>query len=128
MRIPRGEASPAADHDGLARLPPHSTVLVEHDLRRRQFSSDAVENANIRTGVIVGVVLGLALLGAAVFFCWYRNSVRFTYGKRRRRRRKSGGSHRSKSSRSSDGGPPEPPPPPPEVLPDEPPPPPKEDE
>lgn len=127
MRIPRREGSPA-DHDGLAWLPPHNTILID-DLRRRQFSSNAVENANIRTGVIVGVVLGLALIGAAVFFCWYRNSVRFTYGKRKRRRRKSGGSHRSKSSRSSDGGPPEPPPPPPppEVLPDEPPPPPKED-
>lgn len=98
------------------------------DLSRRQFSDDGTENANIRTGVIVGVILGLFLIGIIVFLYWYRSSIRFTYRKKKGHRR-SGSSNRSKSSKSSkssDRGPPEPPPPPSPPPPEDPPPPPEE--
>ncbi|KFH42591.1 hypothetical protein ACRE_066830 [Hapsidospora chrysogenum ATCC 11550] len=86
-----------------------------HRLLPRQFSPNGTENANIRTGIVVGVVLGVFLI-SVLTFCWfYRYSIRFTYRKKRRHGHKSGSSKSSKSSRSSDGGaPPEAGDPPPE--------------
>ena len=84
-----------------------------HRLLTRQFSDNPVENVNIRTGVIVGIVLGVFLIGLIFFFYWYRRTIRFSYRKRRRHGRKPGSrsSKSSKSSKSSDGGgAPEPPP------------------
>lgn len=73
----------------------------------------ATESANRRTGIIIGVVLGLFLVAACVFLFTYRNSVRCTRKRKRHhhhRRHKSTSSKSSKSSKSSDGGAPPPPP------------------
>ncbi|KAI6780098.1 uncharacterized protein J7T54_004230 [Emericellopsis cladophorae] len=45
-----------------------------HTVLSRQFSENGTRNANIRTGLIVGIVLGVALVGFAVFFWYYRGS------------------------------------------------------
>lgn len=64
-----------------------------------------LEETNMRTGIIVGVVLGVFLVATCAFLFVYRNSFK---RKKRHRRHKSSS---SKSSKSSDGGAPPPPPP-----------------
>lgn len=69
-------------------------------LLARQFSDNPIENVNIRTGVIVGVTLGVALIVTCFLLWYYRNSVRCTYRKKRHHKHKTGS---SKSSKHSEG-------------------------
>lgn len=90
----------AGSRDALSSSP-SDRLLAGRTLVSRQFSDNAVQNANIRTGVIVGVVLAIFLIGVLAFFWFFRFSIRFSYRKKRRHRHKPGS---SKSSKSSEGG------------------------
>lgn len=80
-------------------------------LRQRQFSDNASKNADIRTGIIVGVVLGVALIAFVAFVWVYRASLdRMARRKKKKghRPRSGSSSKSSKSSKSSDAGAPPP--------------------
>lgn len=64
---------------------PHETSSSSSPLSRRQFSDNGTENANIRTGIILGCVLGGFFVGLVAFCCLYRKSILLTYQRRRKR-------------------------------------------
>ena len=109
-----GDAARDLHHHAESRLSPSSSapsagrlLLDGRALFLRQFSDNPVQNVNVRTGVIVGVILGIFLICVVAFCCIFHKSVRFSSRKKRRHRRKSGSSKSSKSSKGSkDGGPP----------------------
>lgn len=67
---------------------------------RRDFSSNPVENTNIKIGIATAVIGGL-FLGLVFAFLWvYRYSVRCTYRKKRKHRSR----HGSNASKASGSG------------------------
>jgi hypothetical protein len=75
---------------------------------KRQFSDNPSKNADIKIGLIVGILLAAFIAAIAAFLFIYGRSIRFS--KKRKRRRHRHTYYSSKSSRSSDGAPPPPPP------------------
>jgi hypothetical protein len=96
--------SPSRDNRLTTTIADDHLLTVGERLFKRQFSEDGTENANIRTGVIIGVVLGLALIALCVFCFFYGTSIRFRRKKKHHHHRYKSSS--SKSSKSSDGPPP----------------------
>ncbi|CAG9941477.1 unnamed protein product [Clonostachys rosea f. rosea IK726] len=53
----------------------HEIASIQSAVKRRQFSEDGTKNANIRTGLIVGLVLAFFLIGVCLFCFMYRYTI-----------------------------------------------------
>ncbi|CAG9991237.1 unnamed protein product, partial [Clonostachys byssicola] len=53
----------------------HEDASMQSAVKRRQFSEDGTKNANIRTGLIVGLVLAVFLIGVCLFCFMYRYTI-----------------------------------------------------